>query len=140
MENLNQGLDRLNNTSITQRLSELIPENIFEDMAGMRPSSTIGVVIFAALVGIAALRVSRKKPESIEFFKQIMATAQDLTSGILVLILKLTPYAILAMITKISATSDISSIMNLGKFVLASYVAIGITILMHMILIALLID
>ncbi|AYE36577.1 L-cystine transporter [Borrelia turcica IST7] len=136
-KNLNQGLDRLNHTSITQRLSELIPENIFEDMAGMRPSSTIGVVIFAALVGIAALRVSRKKPESIEFFKQIMATAQDLTSGILVLILKLTPYAILAMITKISATSDISSIMNLGKFVLASYVAIGITILMHMTLIAL---
>ncbi|WKC58441.1 L-cystine transporter [Borrelia sp. P9F1] len=135
--NLNQGLDRLHHTPITQRLAELIPENIFEDMAGMRPSSTIGVVIFAALVGIAALRVSRKKPESIEFFKQIMATAQDLTSAMLVLILKLTPYAILAMITKISAISDTSSILKLGKFVLASYVAIGITILMHMVLIAL---
>ncbi|QMU99477.1 cation:dicarboxylase symporter family transporter [Borrelia sp. A-FGy1] len=133
---LTQGLDRLNYTSITQRLTELIPENIFEDMAGMRPSSTIGVVIFAALVGISAVRVSKKKPESIEFFKQIMTTLQDLTSGILILILKLTPYSILAMITKISATSDISSILKLGKFVLASYIAIGITILMHMTLIA----
>ncbi|UER67875.1 cation:dicarboxylase symporter family transporter [Borrelia sp. BU AG58] len=135
--NLNQGLDNLHQTPITQRLAELIPENIFEDMAGMRPSSTIGVVIFAALIGIAALKVSRKKPESIEFFKQIMATAQDLTAGMLILILKLTPYAILAMITKITATSDTSSILKLGKFVFASYIAISITILMHMVLIAL---
>ncbi|WP_445436142.1 L-cystine transporter [Candidatus Borreliella tachyglossi] len=133
---LNQSLERLNQTSIAQKLSELIPENIFEDMAGMRPSSTIGVVIFSALIGIAALRVARKKPESIEFFKQIVSTGQDLISGVLILILKLTPYAILTMITKILATSDASSIIKLGKFVLASYFAIGITILMHMTLIA----
>ncbi|UPA18183.1 cation:dicarboxylase symporter family transporter [Borrelia puertoricensis] len=134
---LNQGLERLQKTPITQKLSELIPENIFADMAGTRSNSTIGIVIFAALVGIVALKVAKKKPESIEFFKQIISTAQDLTSGMIILILKSTPYAILAMITKISATSDISSIMKLGKFALASYIAIGITILMHMTLIAL---
>ncbi|AAX17227.1 L-cystine transporter [Borrelia hermsii] len=134
---LNQGLERLQETPITQKLSEIIPENIFSDMTGARPNSTIGIVIFAALVGIVALRVAKKNPESIEVFKQIISTAQDLTSGMIMLILKLTPYAILAMITKISATSDISSIMKLGKFALASYIAIGITILMHMSLIAL---
>ncbi|AGT27673.1 L-cystine transporter [Borrelia miyamotoi] len=134
---LNQGLARLQQNPITQKLSELIPENIFADMAGTRPNSTIGIVIFAALVGIVALRVSKKKPESIEFFKKIISTVQDLTSGLIILIIKSTPYAILAMITKISATSDISNIMKLGKFVFASYVAIGITLLMHMTLIAL---
>ncbi|AHH08696.1 cation:dicarboxylase symporter family transporter [Borrelia anserina] len=134
---LNQKLESLQETPITQKLSELIPENIFADMAGIRPNSTIGIVIFAALVGIVALRVAKKKPESIEFFKQIISTAQDLTSGMIALILKSTPYAILAMITKISATNDISSIMKLGKFALASYVAISITLLMHMTLIAL---
>ncbi|BCR21323.1 L-cystine transporter [Borrelia miyamotoi] len=134
---LNQGLERLQQNPITQKLSELIPENIFADMAGTRPNSTIGIVIFAALVGIVALRVSPKKPESIEFFKKIISTVQDLTSGLIILIIKSTPYAILAMITKISATSDISNIMKLGKFVFASYVAIGITLLMHMTLIAL---
>ncbi|AHH10924.1 cation:dicarboxylase symporter family transporter [Borrelia coriaceae] len=134
-QKLNQGLERLKETPITQKLSELIPENIFADMAGTRPNSTIGIVIFAGLVGIVALRVAKKKPESIEFFKQIMSTAQDLTSGMIVLILKSTPYAILAMITKIMATSDISSIIKLGKFALASYIAIGIILLMHMTLI-----
>ncbi|AFI31519.1 L-cystine transporter [Borrelia crocidurae] len=135
-QKLDRKLQVLHQTPMTQKLSELIPDNIFADMAGTRPNSTIGIVIFAALVGIVALRVAKKKPESIDFFKQIISTAQDLTLGIVTLILKSTPYAILAMITKISATSDLISIMKLGKFALASYVAIGITLLMHMTIIA----
>ncbi|BCR22138.1 cation:dicarboxylase symporter family transporter [Borrelia sp. HM] len=133
---LNRGLESLYQTPITQKISEIIPENIFADMAGTRSNSTLGIVIFAALVGIVALKVARKKPESIEFFKQIISTVQDLTSGMIILIIKSTPYAILAMITKISATSDTASIMKLGKFAFASYIAIGLTLLMHMTLIA----
>ena len=133
---LNRSLERLYQTPITQKIPEIIPENIFADMAETRSNSTLGIVIFAALVGIVALKVARKKPESMELFKQTISIAQDLTSGMILLIIKSTPYAILAMITKISSTSDITSIMKLGKFAFASYIAIGLTLLMHMILIA----
>ncbi|MBB6042711.1 L-cystine transporter [Borreliella yangtzensis] len=135
-EKLQKGLEILNQTPITQKISELIPQNIFEDLAGLRKNSTIGVVIFSAVVGIAALKASIKKPESIEFFKKIILTLQDVILGIVTLILKLTPYAILALMTKITATSEIKSIIKLGEFVIASYIAIGITFLMHMTLIA----
>ncbi len=93
-------------------------------------------MILSAITGIAALKTSIKKPESIEFFKKIILTLQDTILGIVTLILKLTPYAILALITKITATSEIKSIIKLGEFVIASYIAIGLTFLMHMILIA----
>ncbi|AIJ30074.1 L-cystine transporter [Borreliella valaisiana] len=135
-EKLQKGLEILNQTPITQKIAELIPQNIFEDLAGLRKNSTIGVVIFSAIAGIAALKASIKKPESIEFFKKIILTLQDVILGIVTLILKLTPYAILALMTKITATSEIKSIIKLGEFVVASYIAIGITFLMHMALIA----
>ncbi|WKC88366.1 cation:dicarboxylate symporter family transporter [Borreliella japonica] len=135
-EKLQKGLEILNQTTITKKIAELIPQNIFEDLAGLRKSSTIGVVIFSAIVGIAALKTSIKKPESIEFLKKIILTLQDTILGIVTLILKLTPYAILALMTKITATSEIKSIIKLGEFVIASYIAIGLTFLMHMALIA----
>ncbi|WKC81012.1 cation:dicarboxylate symporter family transporter [Borreliella tanukii] len=135
-EKLQKGLEILNQTPITQKIAELIPQNIFEDLAGLRKNSTIGVVIFSAIVGIAALKISIKKPESIEFSKKIILTLQDIILGIVTLILKLTPYAILALMTKITAISEAKSIIKLGEFVIASYIAIGITLLMHMTLIA----
>ncbi|WKC91089.1 L-cystine transporter [Borreliella carolinensis] len=133
---LQKGLEILNQTPITKKITELIPQNIFEDLAGLRKNSTIGVVIFSAIIGIAALKTSIKKPESIEFFKKIILTLQDIILGIVTLILKLTPYAILSLMTKITATSEIKSIIKLGEFVIASYIAIGLTFLMHMTLIA----
>ncbi|QUG72766.1 L-cystine transporter [Borreliella afzelii] len=134
-EKLQKGLEILQQTPITKKITELIPQNIFEDLAGLRKNSTIGVVILSAITGIAALKTSIKKPESIEFFKKIILTLQDTILGIVTLILKLTPYAILALITKITATSEIKSIIKLGEFVIASYIAIGLTFLMHMTLI-----
>ncbi len=69
-EKLQKGLEILNQTTITKKITDLIPQNIFEDFAGLRKNSTIGVVIFSAIIGIAALKTSIKKPESIEFFKK----------------------------------------------------------------------
>ncbi len=69
-EKLQKGLKILQQTPITKKITELIPQNIFEDLAGLRKNSTIGVVILSAITGIAALKTSIKKPESIEFFKK----------------------------------------------------------------------
>lgn len=123
--------------SFPQQIVELIPGNPFLDLTGARATSTIGVVIFAAFIGIAYLGVKRKQPEQAEFFAKIIDTLYTITMRIVTLILRLTPYGILAIITKVAATSDYTAIVKLGKFVIASYVALILMFVIHLLLIAL---
>ncbi|TKJ06434.1 cation:dicarboxylase symporter family transporter, partial [Bacillus cereus] len=49
----------------------------------------------------------------------------------------LTPYGVLALMAKTVAGSDINAILKLGNFVLASYVALIVMFIIHLLLIAL---
>ena len=82
-----------------QQILELIPTNPFQDLTGARPTSTIAVVIFAVFIGIAYFGVKRKHPEHGEFFAKIVDTLHIITMSVVTLILRLTPYGILAIMT-----------------------------------------
>ncbi|WP_342601942.1 L-cystine transporter [Peribacillus sp. FSL E2-0159] len=120
--------------TMPQQILELIPSNPFLDLTGARTTSTISVVIFAAFLGIAYLGVKRKQPEQAEFFAKIVDTLHSITMRVVTLILRLTPYGILAIMTKTVATSDLDAILKLGKFVGASYVALIVMFLIHLLL------
>ncbi|MFF2289093.1 L-cystine transporter [Peribacillus butanolivorans] len=123
--------------TMPQQILELIPSNPFQDLTGARPTSTISVVIFAAFLGIAYLGVKRKQPEHAEFFAKIVDTLHSIIMRVVTLILRLTPYGILAIMTKTVATSDLDAILKLGKFVGASYVALIVMFLIHLLLLML---
>lgn len=123
--------------TMPQQILELIPSNPFLDLTGARPTSTISVVIFAAFLGIAYLGVKRKQPEHAEFFAKIVDTLHSIIMRVVTLILRLTPYGILAIMTKTVATSDLDAILKLGKFVGASYVALIVMFLIHLLLLML---
>lgn len=123
--------------TIPQQIIELFPSNPFQDLTGARPTSTIAVVIFAAFVGMAFLGVRRKNQEQGEFFAKIIDTLYSIIMRIVTLILRLTPYGVLALITKVTATSDYGAIARLGKFVIASYVALILMFIVHLLLISL---
>ncbi|AXN38069.1 L-cystine transporter [Peribacillus butanolivorans] len=123
--------------TMPQQILELIPSNPFQDLTGARPTSTISVVIFAAFLGIAYLGVKRKQPEHAEFFAKIVDTLHSIIMRVVTLILRLTPYGILAIMTKTVATSDLDAILKLGKFVGASYVALIVMFLIHLLLLTL---
>ncbi|AOH56298.1 sodium:dicarboxylate symporter [Peribacillus muralis] len=123
--------------TMPQQILELIPANPFLDLTGARPTSTISVVIFAAFLGMAYLGVKRKQPEHAEFFAKIVDTLHSITMRVVTLILRLTPYGILAIMTKTVATSDLDAILKLGKFVGASYVALIVMFLIHLLLLTL---
>lgn len=123
--------------TMPQQILELIPSNPFLDLTGARATSTIAVVIFAAFIGIAYLGIKRKQPEQAEFFAKIIDTLYSITMRVVTLILRLTPYGILAIITKVAATSDYAAIAKLGKFVIASYVALILMFVVHLLLLAL---
>ncbi|MEH7511942.1 L-cystine transporter [Gottfriedia acidiceleris] len=122
--------------TIPKQILELIPSNPFLDLTGARATSTIAVVIFAAIVGIAYLGIKRKEPETAEFFAKIIDTLYTVTMRVVSLILRLTPYGILAIITKVAATSDYDAIVKLGKFVIASYVALIVMFIVHLLLLS----
>ncbi|MBZ5750595.1 L-cystine transporter [Metabacillus rhizolycopersici] len=123
--------------TIPQQVLELLPSNPFQDLTGARPTSTIAVVIFAAFIGMAYLGVKRKDPEHGEFFAKIIDTFYAIIMRIVTLVLRLTPFGILALITKVTATSDYVAIAKLGKFVIASYVALIAMFIVHLILLSL---
>ncbi|MFS0780389.1 L-cystine transporter [Bacillus sp. 1P06AnD] len=136
-DQLKETFGTVDGKTMPQQILELIPSNPFLDFTGARPTSTISVVIFAAFIGIAFLGVKRKQPEHAEFFSKIVDTFYSIIMRIVTLILRLTPYGILAIMTKTVATTDIDSIIKLGKFVGASYAAIITMFIVHLILLAL---
>jgi uncharacterized protein len=122
--------------TVPQQILELFPANPFLDLTGARATSTIAVVIFAAFIGVAFLGVKRKDPEHAELFAKIIDSLYAVIMRVVTLILRLTPYGILAIITKVAATSNYDAILKLGKFVVASYVALIAVFLVHLLLIA----
>ncbi|MFC0611045.1 L-cystine transporter [Scopulibacillus daqui] len=129
-------LGDVKNTTLPQKILELLPGNPFMELTGARPTSTIAVVIFSAILGIAFLGVKRKEPEHAELFSKIVDALYAIVMRVVTLILRLTPFGVLALITKVGATSDLSAIWKLGKFVIASYVALIVMFLIHLLLIS----
>ncbi|AUM63607.1 L-cystine transporter [Brevibacillus laterosporus] len=133
---LEKTFGQIQDLSLPQKIVELLPANPFLDLTGQRSTSTIAVVIFAALLGMAFLGVKGKQPEHAAFFAKIVDTFYMIIMRVVSIILRLTPYGVLALMTKVTATSDYLAILKLGKFVLASYVAILIMFAIHLILLA----
>ncbi|WP_424237691.1 L-cystine transporter [Bhargavaea ginsengi] len=123
--------------TLPRQITELIPANPFLDLTGARPTSTIGVVIFAAFLGVAYLGIGRKETENAAMVKKGIDAIYALVMRVVKLILRLTPYGILAIMARTVATSDFGAIANLGKFVIASYVALIIMFLIHLVIITL---
>ena len=125
------------NSSFPQKILDFISTNPFADMTGARNTSTIAIVIFTGFVGIAALGIQKKKPESFKLFKEMVNSAHDIVMRMVTLVLRLTPYGILALITNVLASSDFLQIAKLIKFILASYTAIIIMFIIHFIILML---
>lgn len=130
-----QAKDMAANT-LPQQILQLLPSNPFLDFTGQRTTSTIAVVIFAAFIGFAFLRVMRKQPESGNLLKRGIDALYSLVMAIVTFVLRLTPYGILAIMTSTIATSDFAAIWTLGKFVIASYAALIVMYIIHLIIIS----
>jgi L-cystine uptake protein TcyP (sodium:dicarboxylate symporter family) len=129
--------DRLSDLSAPDMIVSFIPANIFEDLAGLRSTSIIAVVIFGILLGITGLLVSRENPTHAAAFRHFVEVAQTITLKFARIIIGLTPFGVLALMTKMTATSSAGDILNLLGFVVASYAAIAIMFFVHALLLLL---
>ena len=117
--------------SLPTILVSFIPENIFADLAGSRKTSIIAVVIFGVLLGIAGLKLVAEEPEQGQRFRSFVKSAQSLIMRLVKMIIEFTPYGVLALMFKVGASSSLADILDLIKFIVASYVAILIMFLVH---------
>lgn len=122
---------RVADLSVPQLILSFIPRNPFADLTGANPTSIISVVIFAAFLGIAAIRLVRRKPEQGESLLSLIDLLQGWIMQLVRLVIALTPYGVMALMTKMAATSDAADILNLGKFVIASYIGLAIMFGVH---------
>ncbi len=135
-ENLEVRLADFQSKPIQEQIVEIIPTNPFYSMTGQGSSATLSVVVFAAFIGIATIGIRKKKPESAEFFGQLISSLQDVVMRMVTLILRLTPYGILALMTRVVSTSNFGEILRLLEFVIASYAAIIVMFIVHFIILA----
>jgi uncharacterized protein len=133
---LEETLGSVKDMSTPDKILAFIPANPFEDMTGARPTSTIAVVIFSAIVGIAALGVRRKNPEQAAVFTKGVNAVYAIVMRIVTLVLRLTPFGIMGLMATTVAQTNVAGILELGKFVLASYLALLVMFIIHLILIA----
>ncbi|PCJ17408.1 MAG: L-cystine transporter [SAR86 cluster bacterium] len=117
--------------SLAELLVSFVPTNIFSDLTGARSMSIIGVVVFGLIFGIAALLVSEEDSEHGKRIRSFVDTTQAVIMRLVKIVMALTPYGVLALMTRVIASSDGQAIMNLISFVFASYIAIALMFIVH---------
>ncbi|MEQ8952996.1 MAG: cation:dicarboxylase symporter family transporter [Gammaproteobacteria bacterium] len=130
---------RLNtDRSVSQLLTNMVPRNIFADLSEDRSTSIIAVAIFGMIFGVAALLVSEENSTHGQRIKEFVDTAQAVVMKLVKLVIALTPYGVLALMTRVIATTDGGAIITLISFVVASYIAIAIMFIVHALFITML--
>jgi L-cystine uptake protein TcyP (sodium:dicarboxylate symporter family) len=130
-------LGEVTSLTLPSLLLSFIPTNIFADLSGTRSTSVIGVVIFAALLGMATLALRRETPEVGERVLAGIETLQRLVMRLVRMVIRLTPYGVLALMTRVVATSNVNDVINLGSFVVASYIGLAAILLVHALILTL---
>ncbi len=117
-----------------EQIMEIVPTNPFYAMTGQGSNATLSVVAFAVLLSLAAIGIKKTKPESAEFFIQMIKSLQDVVMRLVTMILRLTPYGVLALMTRMVATSNFREVLRLINFVVANYVALAIVFVIHLLI------
>ena len=123
---------------VQQQLMEIIPTNPFYAMTGQGSADTLSLVFFSTLIGIAVLSIKKSNPQSAEFFVKAITAANDIVMKLVDFVLILTPYGVLALMTKFISTSNYADIYKLIQFVVASYAALIIMFIVHLFILFLL--
>lgn len=123
--------------NIPQLLLSFLPSNPVGDLARARPTSIIGAVIFAAFLGIAALQLLKDDVEKGNRALAAIDTLQAWVTRLVRLVMKLTPYGVLALMAKVVASSNLDDIIKLGSFVVVSYLGLALMFGVHGVLLGL---
>ncbi len=121
-------------TNLVDTLLRLIPSNI---VVALHNENIVGLVIFSALLGIAANRMEHKSPDAIAIFKHLMHALYKIVMSIAMTIIKYMPYAVIALLARTIISNGIPAIIEVSGFVAAVYAATAVMLLFHLLIITL---
>ncbi|MWP46436.1 cation:dicarboxylate symporter family transporter [Gilliamella sp. Pas-s27] len=115
-------------TNIIDTFVNLIPSNI---IASMVNENIVGLVIFSALMGLAANRMEKKNLQPISLFKTFIEALYKIVMSIAMTVIKYMPYAVIALLARTIISNGIPAIIQVSSFVAAIYIATLIMLIVH---------
>lgn len=120
-------------TPVATTIKNLIPGNIVEAMVN---ANIIGLVIFSAFLGLAIWWINHENVEEAKPLYDFINASHKAMINMALLILDYMPWAVMALLANTIAQRGLSSILEVGKFIIALYVAAVIQFCVQLILIA----
>lgn len=121
-------------TSIVDTLRGLLPSNPVKAMA---ESNIVAVVIFAAFIGLAIKSTNKTYPEIIKPLIDLVEASYKVITSIALTIIKLMPYAIIALLANTIVGRGLESLYTVLDFILALYVSLTIMFGVHLLILSL---
>jgi uncharacterized protein len=115
-------------TGLADTLLGMLPSN---PILAMTQENTIAVVLFAVLLGVAARMLDIKDHDKMLTFKQFIASLFAIVKKLATLVLRLTPYGVLSLLTLLIYDQGLQIFSSMLNFVVAMYIAMILTIAMH---------
>ena len=119
-------------SSVVDTLRGLLPSNIVASMAN---ANIVAVVIFAAFIGNAIKRLNKKYSELIRPFVDLIEAFYKIIVSVSITIIKMMPYAVIALMANTIAQNGIESIFEVLNFIIALYVSVIIMFVVHLIIV-----
>ncbi len=130
--------DALVSTGLSDLALSIIPSNVFEMLTGTERTATLSTVLFGMFLGYSTLQVKKRKPEKVAGFIAFINASKEVVLSMVREILKLTPYGVFALMTSFMMTNDLFALAEMGRFLIASYAAIGAMFVIHFVMVSML--
>ncbi len=114
---------------VADTLLALLPDN---PAAAMVDTNVIALVIFAAFFGVAAMRMGKKYPDAIKPFSDLVHALHQIIISVAMYVIKLMPYAVVAMLANTIAQRGLASIMDVLLFIAVLYLAVAVMFVIQM--------
>lgn len=113
--------------SFRQVILDLVSSNPINEMA---QGKVVPVIIFAAFIAVAIIFEGTRNPERVQPVRSFFQSFSHIMFRVTKFVIRLTPYGVLGLMTSMSAKYGLSTLKELGWFIIAVYAAC----LIHMII------
>lgn len=120
-------------TPIATTIKNLVPGNIVEAMVN---SNIIGLVIFSAFLGLAIWWINYESVEAAKPLYDLINAAHKAMINMALLILDYMPWAVMTLLANTIAQRGLASILEVGRFIIALYLAVAIQFVIQLVLLA----
>ena len=121
-------------SSLVDTLRGLLPSN---PISAMADGNVVAVVIFAAFLGLATKRQTKKYYDIVKPFIDLVEAFYKIILSVAMTIIKWMPYAVIALLANTIAGRGMAALGEAIDFILATYIGVALMFVVHLILIAL---